>query len=187
MKRTTQYASITWAGNGRQRQRLVLECVGMKSSEIFLTTHSPTETEQFGERLGARLEKGDILCLSGMLGAGKTCLVRGLARGWGAVERPTSPTFTLINEYRRAEGPELFYHVVCYRLAGAADAWTTGLDDLFDSSGVMVIEWPERILDILPAERLWIEIQDLGDTSREFMLAASGQRALALLRQIGQG
>lgn len=152
--------------------------------ETALTTHSPSETEQLGERIGAWLQGGDILCLSGALGAGKTCLVRGLARGWGAIERPTSPTFTLINEYRRDRDPQRFYHVDCYRLAGAADAWTTGLDDLFAPSSVMVFEWPERILDILPAERLWIEIRDLGDTSREFALAASGHRALALLRLI---
>lgn len=156
------------------------------SNGAVLTTHSPAETEQLGERIGARLQGGDVLCLSGILGAGKTCLVRGLARGWGAIERPTSPTFTLVNQYRRDQDSQQFYHVDCYRLAGAADAWTTGLDDLFDPSGVMVIEWPERILDILPAERLWIEIRDRGDTSREFALAASGHRALALLRLAGQ-
>jgi tRNA threonylcarbamoyladenosine biosynthesis protein TsaE len=148
---------------------------------VVLTTSSPSETEQLGEQIGALLQGGDVLCLSGTLGAGKTCLVRGLARGWGAIERPTSPTFTLINQYRRVQGSQPFYHVDCYRLAGTVDAWTTGLEELFDPSSVMVIEWPERILDILPAERLWIDIRDLGDTSREFALAASGQRALALL------
>ncbi len=158
-----------------------------EASEAVLATHSPSETEQLGERIGARLQGGDVLCLSGTLGAGKTCLVRGLARGWGALERPTSPTFTLINQYQRAEDSQRFYHVDCYRLAGIADAWTTGLEDLFDPSSVMAIEWPERILDILPAERLWIEIQDQGDTSRRFTLAAWGHRALALLRLIGQG
>jgi tRNA threonylcarbamoyladenosine biosynthesis protein TsaE len=151
------------------------------------TTHSPSETEQLGERIGVWLQGGDLLCLSGTLGAGKTCLVRGLAQGWGATERPTSPTFTLINEYRRAQDKQRFYHVDCYRLAGAADAWTTGLEDLFDPSNVMVIEWPERILDALPVERLWIEIRDLGITSREFTLSASGHRGLALLRLIEQG
>jgi tRNA threonylcarbamoyladenosine biosynthesis protein TsaE len=153
---------------------------------IVLTTRSPSDTEQLGKQIGAWLQGGDLLCLSGILGAGKTCLVRGLAQGWGAAERPTSPTFTLINEYQRAQDRQRFYHVDCYRLAGAADAWTTGLEDLFDASNVMVIEWPERILDALPAGRLWIAIRDLGETSREFTLSASGPRSLTLLRQIGQ-
>jgi tRNA threonylcarbamoyladenosine biosynthesis protein TsaE len=178
---------------GRQQASKAPACDKMSAmrtpidaSEAVLTTHSPSETQHLGERMGAKLQGGDILCLSGILGAGKTCLVRGLALGWGALERPTSPTFTLINQYRRARDSQQFYHVDCYRLTGAADAWTTGLDDLFDPANVIVIEWPERILDILPAERLWIEIRDLGDTSREFTLAASGHRALALLHVIGQ-
>lgn len=158
----------------------------VKGSEIVLATYSPSETEQLGEQIGAHLLGGDVLCLSGTLGAGKTCLVRGLARGWGAIERPTSPTFTLINQYQRVRDSQTFYHADCYRLAGTTDAWTTGLDDLFDPANVMVIEWPERILDALPTERLWIEIRDLGDTSREFVLVASGDRALALLRLMSQ-
>jgi tRNA threonylcarbamoyladenosine biosynthesis protein TsaE len=152
--------------------------------QVVRLTHSPSETELLGEQIGALLHGGDLLCLSGTLGAGKTCLVRGLARGWGAVERPTSPTFTLINEYRQSDGSQRFYHVDCYRLSGAADAWTTGLEDIFDSTSVVVIEWPERILDVLPPERLWIAIQDQGDTSREFTLAASGPRVQALLQTL---
>ena len=157
-----------------------------RQPDAILVTNTPAETERLGELIGAQLEGGDVVCLSGTLGAGKTCLVRGLARGWGAVEHPTSPTFTLINEYRRPEGSQRFYHVDCYRLAGAADAWTTGLEELFDPVGIMVIEWPERILELLPAERLWVEIRDLGDTSREFTLAAAGHRALDLLCQVDQ-
>ncbi|MBN1427553.1 MAG: tRNA (adenosine(37)-N6)-threonylcarbamoyltransferase complex ATPase subunit type 1 TsaE [Anaerolineae bacterium] len=145
-----------------------------------LVTNTPAETEHLGELLGARLKGGDVVCLSGTLGAGKTCLVRGLARGWGAVEHPTSPTFTLINEYRQTQGSQRFYHVDCYRLSGMVDAWTTGLEELFNPVDVIVIEWPERILDLLPPDRLWIDICDLGNTSRRFTLAASGHRAQLL-------
>jgi tRNA threonylcarbamoyladenosine biosynthesis protein TsaE len=151
--------------------------------EMTLTTHDPIETEQLGERIGAQLRAGDLLCLTGVLGAGKTCLTRGLARGWGAVERPTSPTFTLVNEYRREDGARM-YHVDCYRLSGEADAWTIGLDDLFDQ-GVVVIEWPERIGEALPAERLWVAIDDLGGEDRRFIFTASGERARELIDGLG--
>ena len=148
---------------------------------LTVTTDSATATERLGERLGKHLLSGDILCLSGDLGAGKTCLTRGLARGWGALERPTSPTFTLINEYQRAGDRQRFFHVDCYRLANAEDAWTTGLEDVFDAAGVVVIEWPERIQGALPAERLWVQIHNVGDNERKFTVHATGERATELL------
>jgi tRNA threonylcarbamoyladenosine biosynthesis protein TsaE len=150
--------------------------------EMTLITHAPAETEQLGKRIGARLRAGDLLCLAGDLGAGKTCLTRGLARGWGAVERPTSPTFKLVNEYRREDGGRM-YHVDCYRLSGEADAWTIGLDDLFDQ-GVVVIEWPERIGGALPAARLWVAIDDLGGDDRRFVFTASGERGRELVADL---
>jgi tRNA threonylcarbamoyladenosine biosynthesis protein TsaE len=152
--------------------------------ELALVTHSPAETEQIGERIGALLQAGDLVCLWGTLGAGKTCLARGLARGWGAVEAPNSPTFTLINEYHRAQGTERFYHADCYRLADSADARTTGIEDLFDAPAVLVIEWPERISDLLPAERLIIELEDRGGDDRTLRLVAHGARACELLRAL---
>src|SRR5512139_771414 len=88
---------------------------------ITLVTHSPEATEALGERLGVRLLPGDVIALSGELGAGKTCFVRGLARGWGAMERPTSPTFTLINLYHRQADAVQMAHVDCYRLENARD------------------------------------------------------------------
>jgi tRNA threonylcarbamoyladenosine biosynthesis protein TsaE len=152
------------------------------ATSLKFTTHTPAETERLGQQLGQHLQPGDVLCLAGSLGAGKTCLTRGLARGWGAVEQVTSPTFTLINEYHHPDDARRFYHVDCYRLADEADAWTTGLEDLLDGAGVVVIEWPGRIRGILPAARLWVEIRDLGGDDREFVLTASGERAAALLR-----
>jgi tRNA threonylcarbamoyladenosine biosynthesis protein TsaE len=144
-------------------------------------THSPDETEALGERLGARLQPGDVIALSGELGAGKTCFVRGLARGWGALERPTSPTFTLINEYHRQTGSERLYHVDCYRLEDAGDARSTGLEDVLAADEVVVIEWPERIKDLLPGSYLWLAIDSLGETDREFHASAFGARADSLL------
>lgn len=144
---------------------------------LTVTTASVEETEQLGARLGALLQPGDVLCLSGPLGAGKTALARGLARGWGAQERATSPTFTLINEYRRAGGGPRFYHMDAYRLAGAADAATTGVEDMLDSGGVLVIEWPERIAPILPPDCLWITLDPTDENSRTLTLSAPGAAA----------
>jgi tRNA threonylcarbamoyladenosine biosynthesis protein TsaE len=152
---------------------------------LTLITRNAAETESLGERLGALLQTGDVLCLSGTLGAGKTCLTRGLARGWGALEKPTSPTFTLINEYRRSVDSQRFYHVDCYRLKNAADALTTGLDDIFDAEGVVVIEWPERIEEALPPERLWVQITDHGGEERQLDFIPSGERAVQLVRLLG--
>jgi tRNA threonylcarbamoyladenosine biosynthesis protein TsaE len=148
---------------------------------LKITTHAAAETERLGQKLGSHLHSGDLLCLAGDLGVGKTCLARGLARGWGAVDPVTSPTFTLINEYRRPRDSQRFYHVDCYRLADEADAWTTGLEDVLDGRAVVVVEWPERIRSILPDERLWLQIRDLGGDSREFTLVAYGERAARLL------
>jgi tRNA threonylcarbamoyladenosine biosynthesis protein TsaE len=155
-----------------------------KFQDTILMTHSPERTEDLGAQLGAQLQPGDLIALSGSLGAGKTCFVRGLARGWGAVERPTSPTFTLINEYHRQGDSHRMFHVDCYRLEGAGDAWSTGLEDVFASGDVVVVEWPERIPELLPGERLWIAIHSPGQDDREFRLSASGSRAETLLRAL---
>lgn len=151
---------------------------------LVLYTHAPHETEHLGEHIGRLLLPGDVLCLCGDLGTGKTCLTRGLARGWGATQPATSPTFTLVNEYRRPHDAQRFYHMDCYRLSGPVEAQTTALDDILDASGVLVIEWPERIAPALPQDCLWIEIRDLGGDDREFRITARGARGAALLRAL---
>ena len=128
-----------------------------------------------GARLGERLTSGDLLCLSGELGAGKTTFITGVGRGWGALEPVTSPTFVLVNEYRRADGLCL-RHMDCYRLNSSADALALGLEDLLDAQGAMLIEWPERILEVLPRERLNLTLSWVSDTKRSFYLEAAGAR-----------
>jgi tRNA threonylcarbamoyladenosine biosynthesis protein TsaE len=161
-------------------------CTDPASDTISIETNSPDETEQVGFRLGKLLQPGDLLLLSGTLGAGKTCLTRGLALGWGAQQQPTSPTFTLINEYDRpAVGlDERFYHVDCYRLNGPDDGLTTGIQDLFGQQGVLVIEWPERIEKLIPEEFLWIDIEQGDEDARRFTVHACGERACKLMSAI---
>ena len=148
---------------------------------LDFVSNSAVQTERLGVRLGELLRPGDLICLAGELGAGKTCLARGISRGWGAVRSATSPTFTLINEYPRALDDLPLFHLDCYRLQGPADALFIGLDDILDRAGVVMIEWPERIEPALPSERLWIGMRWVASTKRGLRFKASGARNIELL------
>jgi tRNA threonylcarbamoyladenosine biosynthesis protein TsaE len=143
-------------------------------------SHSPEQTLRFGARLGQRLQPDDVVCLSGELGAGKTTFVTGVGRGWGALDTVTSPTFVLVNEYRRADGGRLL-HLDCYRLNAAAEALAIGFEDLLASGAAMLIEWPERIRAILPAEYLHLSLRWVDEFKRGLHFAAHGPRYAALV------
>ena len=145
-------------------------------------SHSPEQTTRFGARLGELLLPGDLLTISGELGAGKTTFISGLGRGWGTSDQVTSPTFVLVNDYRRPDGQHL-WHLDCYRLNSGAEAVAFGFDDLLASGGIMVIEWPERIESVLPAERLRLAMRWVDETRRGLRLEAVGARAQTLLDQ----
>ncbi|HSM54644.1 MAG TPA: tRNA (adenosine(37)-N6)-threonylcarbamoyltransferase complex ATPase subunit type 1 TsaE [Candidatus Sulfomarinibacteraceae bacterium] len=146
----------------------------------FVST-SAEQTERLGVRLGQLLEPGDVVCLSGELGAGKTTLARGVGRGWGTALRVTSPTFTLVNEYPRLGDGRTLYHVDCYRLSGEGDVVTAGLEDVLDDDGAIMIEWPERLEAWLPEDRLWIALRHMNETRRGMRITASGERSAELL------
>jgi tRNA threonylcarbamoyladenosine biosynthesis protein TsaE len=148
-----------------------------------LITYSETETEALGATLGRLLQPGDVLALVGDLGAGKTCLAKGVARGLGIDEPVTSPTFILVAEYATAAGFPL-YHADCYRLEqAAAEAQAIGLDELLLDDGVAVVEWAERIEPLLPADHLRITIEVIDDTRRQLTFDSRGPRAAQLLEQ----
>lgn len=150
-------------------------------TSIQFTSHNVDQTILLGQQLGALLHAGDVFCLSGDLGAGKTALTRGIGAGWGAQEAITSPTFTLIHEHRRSADDQILYHVDCYRLQSAADAWGIGLDDMLYGDHPIVIEWPENIGDALPAERLWIAFAFVDEDQRTLTITAAGSRYQVLL------
>jgi tRNA threonylcarbamoyladenosine biosynthesis protein TsaE len=145
-------------------------------------SHSPEQTQRLGVRLGELTHPGDLYCLSGDLGSGKTTLAKGIARGWGAMDRVTSPTFVLINEYRRADTARLL-HFDAYRLEGSVDAAFIGLTDLFDSNAPILVEWPERVEGLLPAKLLWIQLTWIDDSRRNLQFEARGPHYERLLRQ----
>lgn len=150
-------------------------------------THSETETEALGAALGRLLQPGDVLALVGDLGAGKTCLARGVACGLGVAETVTSPTFILVAEYATARGFPL-YHADCYRLErAAAEAQAIGLDELLVDDGVAIVEWAERIEPLLPPDHLHVTLTALDDTHRELAFEPHGPRAAELTRRIVNG
>src|ERR1035438_6593285 len=109
-------------------------------------SHSPAETESLGETFGSAAKRGFVVALSGELGAGKTQLVKGLARGLGITARVHSPTFTLVNEY--AGGRLKLFHLDLYRLESRAQIRAAGLEEFLQPDGVAVVEWAERIYDL---------------------------------------
>jgi len=136
--------------------------MGESDPSLAICTQTAEETRRFGEALGAALRRGvgveaspATLALAGPLGAGKTCLVQGLAVGLGVSGSVRSPTFTLIHEHR---GPIPLFHVDLYRLE-AAELESLGLEEVIDSPGVTAIEWPERAAGVLPREHLMIEFR----------------------------
>ncbi|MDR0456738.1 MAG: tRNA (adenosine(37)-N6)-threonylcarbamoyltransferase complex ATPase subunit type 1 TsaE [Treponema sp.] len=137
------------------------------------TTVSPEETRALGERLAGKLSRGSVIALKGGLGAGKTCLVKGIARGLGITESVTSPTYTIISEYnvRLGEQTVPLYHIDAYRLNGDEDFENTGAGELIggkEGRGMGIIEWSERIPRSIPPHAITIEIEITGPQSRLF-------------------
>ena len=151
------------------------------SDSFEFVSQNVEQTEQLGRTLGQHLTGGDVICLSGDLGAGKTALTRGIGAGWDAQESVTSPTFTLVHEHHRAHDDQILYHIDCYRLARASDAWSIGLEELLYGHNPVVLEWAENVRDLLPPERLWITLTFLDSTRRHIDVTAMGEHYRALL------
>jgi len=139
-------------------------------TERCLTEHSsvsPEETEIWGEFLAEKLKPGSVIALKGGLGAGKTCLVKGLARALGVIDNITSPTYTIICEYNGyLNGKTVtLRHIDAYRLGGDEDFENTGAGDLI-GDGITVIEWSERIPRSIPKDAITVDIEITGPQSR---------------------
>ena len=130
-------------------------------------THSPEETEKVGAQLGKLLTSGTVLAYEGDLGAGKTAFTRGLARGLGADDMVTSPTYTIVNEYLSGRLP--LFHFDMYRLASSDDLWDIGWEDYLDRGGVCAVEWSENVADALE-DAIRVRIEKIGDESRRIII-----------------
>ena len=124
---------------------------------------------EFGRQFAASLQPGDVVALTGDLGAGKTCLVKGIALGLGVTQDVTSPTFTIIHEYRGGRLP--LAHIDLYRLNSERDALNIGIEDYLNGPGITVIEWAERIESLLPPQTKRIRLAVVDDNSRSIEVA----------------
>ena len=135
-------------------------------------TNSPIETEKVGEALGKVLQPGSILAYEGDLGAGKTAFTRGLARGLGATEQVTSPTYTIVNEYLSGRMP--LFHFDMYRLASSDDLWDIGWEDYLERGGVCAVEWSENVADAME-DAITVCIQKTGEDSRKITITGGAR------------
>lgn len=152
---------------------------------IEFFSRSPEQTRRVGMRLGTILKTGDVVGLEGDLGSGKTTFIQGVASGWGSLDQVSSPTFVLINQYRRPD-KSLLYHLDAYRLDGASQAEELDLEFIM-KSGPLVIEWADHIEGALPNERMWIKLSWINDQQRGMLLTGQGrkyERMIAELRQL---
>jgi tRNA threonylcarbamoyladenosine biosynthesis protein TsaE len=149
---------------------------------IDVFSRSPDQTRRIGMRLGGALQAGDVICLQGDLGAGKTTFVQGIALGWGSQDSVSSPTFIIVNVYRRGDESRLF-HMDAYRLDSAPEAEELDLDAML-SQGPLLIEWPERMDGLVPDKRLWVNLEHVAEEERQMKFRASGSRYEELLEVI---
>ncbi len=130
-------------------------------------THAPRETEALGAALGRILQPGTVIAYLGDLGAGKTAFTRGLAKGLGAQELVTSPTYTIVNEYLSGRLP--LFHFDMYRLASSDDLWDIGWEDYLDRGGICAVEWSENVADALEAA-ITVHIEKMDEDTRKITI-----------------
>jgi len=153
---------------------------------LEVRTDSDRATKALGEKLGRLLKSGDLVALTGALGAGKTCFTQGLAQGLGIKEAVTSPTFVLIKEYA---GPISLYHFDAYRLNDPEEFLALGSAEYFAGTGVCVVEWADRVAETLPEDRIEVEIRYLPDNpeGRLIRLTGRGRRSQSVVEELKRG
>jgi tRNA threonylcarbamoyladenosine biosynthesis protein TsaE len=151
----------------------------LQTSSLEFLSRSAEQTRRVGMRLGTIMQSGDVICLVGELGSGKTTLVQGICAGWGSLDSVTSPTFVLVNVYRRPGGQNLF-HMDAYRLSSPSEAEELDIETMVDH-GPLVVEWADHILPALPTENLWVSLNWIDQDQRDLLMTARGQRYMNLL------
>ena len=136
---------------------------------MVIHTQGPAETQAAAQRLAPLLRPGDLIAYRGGMGAGKTTFTAGLARGLGSTAWVSSPTFALVNQYRSAAGDRI-YHFDFYRIDTPAEAYDLGYEEYFYSGDLCLVEWPEKIEELLPDDVMTVRIEVDGETSRTFRI-----------------
>ena len=154
----------------------------IEKGSFEVISRSPTQTRRIGMRLGEMLMPGDVIGLEGNLGAGKTTLVQGIASGWGSYDSVSSPTYVLVNVYRRLDRKQLF-HLDAFRLKSPEEAIDLDIDAILDQ-GPLLVEWADKIEEALPEDFLWINMRFINDEQRDFIVHARGDRHKNLLKRL---
>jgi len=149
----------------------------------MLKLHLPSEeaARRLGEWLGRRLQPGDVVCLAGPLGAGKTVVAQGIAAGAGVTDAVVSPTFTIFNVY---EGNVPVYHFDLYRLEHSGELEAVGFFAFTAGDGIAIVEWADKFWEWMPPEHLTLQLAVAGETERDVGVDACGERFLALLEEM---
>ena len=137
-----------------------------------IVTNSAAETEQFAQELASSLKPNDVLAFSGGLGMGKTTFVRGLARGLGSSDEVSSPTFSLVHEYR---GTPKLYHFDMYRVTSFDDLYSTGFFDYLETGAILAIEWSENIEGAVPDNTIRVTFERLEEEKRRITVEGGGR------------
>jgi tRNA threonylcarbamoyladenosine biosynthesis protein TsaE len=147
---------------------------------LDVISHSPDQTRRIGMQLGRVLERGSLVLLGGMIGAGKTTFAQGIGRGLRVSTDILSPTFTIVTEHEGLDAhdrPVRIYHIDLYRIEDERDLLSFGFDEyLEDPESVTIIEWPERAGLLLPTEHLFVEITDVADTKRSLAFVPRAEK-----------
>lgn len=150
---------------------------------VVFIANNAGETYGLGQKLAGKLAAGDVICLSGDLGAGKTLFAQGIAAGLGVDEAVTSPTFTILQIYDGGRLP--IYHFDLYRLEDAAQLLDVGFEEYVATDGVALIEWADKFTAAMPRERLWIELKANNATDKRVItLLPHGRRYLGLCEEL---
>ena len=146
-------------------------------------SESPAETKSLGEKIVRKLDSKFILGLSGELGSGKTIFVQGLARGLDVPKNYyiTSPTYSIIHEYT---GRIQLFHIDLYRIKGKEEIYGTGIYEILDRFGIFAIEWPDLLINDLPADYIAIHFEIKDDDRRKISMTAHGDRAADLVNEL---
>lgn len=149
--------------------------LSIRDKKSVFRTHSPEETQEIGVQIGTQLRPGDVVALIGDLGAGKTCLTQGIAQGVGVYQDQTvnSPSYILINEY---EGKIPIYHIDLYRLERLEDIVALGLEDYLEGDGICVIEWGDRMDELLPESHIQVTITAEDESTRAITVSPIGAK-----------
>lgn len=140
-----------------------------------IVTRSEEETLKIGARIGEKLNPGDVISLNGELGAGKTYITKGIAKGLGVEDYITSPTFIIVNEY---EGRIPLYHFDVYRINDIDEMYEIGFDEYLYGNGVCIVEWGKIVEELLPEYVIKIDIIKIDDNTREIIINENGNLAL---------